>query len=141
MYYVCSNLVIPLTRPYKLSYAEMVGPSEVVWFVSHYWGMGLRHFVEAITSHTNTREAAKALDSSLPGTCRRLRSSSHSRHVLPSSSLCADYRYPPLALDCFRLLDLHFQQQPVAGRHAASGAKAHRAGVVGWDIAPGAGYG
>ena len=60
MYYVCSNLVVPLTKPFKLSYAELAGPSEVVWFVSHYWGMPLRHFIEAIQSHSQSRAAARA---------------------------------------------------------------------------------
>lgn len=63
MYYVCSNLVVPLTRAYKLSYAELAGPTEVVWFVSHYWGMPLRHFIEAISSHSQSRAAAAILPS------------------------------------------------------------------------------
>ncbi|CAE7034725.1 Fras1 [Symbiodinium sp. CCMP2592] len=63
MYYICSNLVIPLTEPDKLSYAELVGPSETAWFISHYWGMGLRHFVEAIVCHSKTKEASEAVAS------------------------------------------------------------------------------
>ena len=39
MYYICSNLVIPVTEDCKLSYAELVGPRQVNWFVSHYWGI------------------------------------------------------------------------------------------------------
>lgn len=39
MYYICSNLVTPLTEDCKLSYAELVGPKRVHWFVSHYWGI------------------------------------------------------------------------------------------------------
>jgi len=63
MYYVCSNLVIPLTEPFKLSYAELAGCSEVVWFVSHYWGMPLRHTVEALCSHSRSRQAISDSDS------------------------------------------------------------------------------
>ena len=48
MYYVCTNLVKPLTEPYQLSFVELVGPSKMQWFVSHYWGMPLRHFGDAI---------------------------------------------------------------------------------------------
>lgn len=48
MYYVCSNLVKPLTEPYQLSFVELVGPSPMEWFVSHYWGMAARHFNDAI---------------------------------------------------------------------------------------------
>ena len=58
MYYVCSNLVQPLTKPFKLSYAELVGPTETAWFVSHYWGMGFRHFVDAVACHARSKEAA-----------------------------------------------------------------------------------
>ena len=58
MYYVCSNLVIPWTKPWKLSYAELAGPSEVMWFVSHYWGMGLRHTLETLTLHSRTQKCA-----------------------------------------------------------------------------------
>ena len=58
MYYVCSNLVIPLTKPWKLSYAELAGPGEVMWFVSHYWGMGLRHTLETLTLHSRTQKCA-----------------------------------------------------------------------------------
>ena len=38
MYYVVANIVLPLTQHAKLSYAELVGPTEAGWFVSHYWG-------------------------------------------------------------------------------------------------------
>ena len=51
MYYVNENLVKPLTQAECISYAELVGPSPVAWFVSHYWGTGLRHFVESIRKH------------------------------------------------------------------------------------------
>eukprot|EP00439_Symbiodinium_sp_Y106_P027851 s2039_g3.t1 len=56
MYYVCSNLVTPLTKPWKLSYTELAGPSEVMFFVSHYWGMGLRHTLETLTLHSRTQK-------------------------------------------------------------------------------------
>ena len=38
MYYVCHNMLLPMTRLKKLSYAELAGPSTLQWFVSHYWG-------------------------------------------------------------------------------------------------------
>ena len=41
MYYLCSNLVKPLTMQVALSYAELVGPSSVQWFVSHFWACHL----------------------------------------------------------------------------------------------------
>ena len=52
MYYVCSNLVCPLTEPLLLSYAELAGPSSVRWFVSHYWGGSFSQFVEALQKHS-----------------------------------------------------------------------------------------
>lgn len=50
MYYVCSNIVKPLTKPFQLSFVELVGPTAMEWFVSHYWGMAVRHFNDAIGS-------------------------------------------------------------------------------------------
>jgi hypothetical protein len=54
MYYVCDNIVKPLTAPSQLSWAEMVGPSPMEWFVSHYWGKAARHLVEAIRKHAQS---------------------------------------------------------------------------------------
>ena len=51
MYYVCSNIVKPLTEPFQLSFVELVGPTSIQWFVSHYWGMPVRHFSDAIRKH------------------------------------------------------------------------------------------
>eukprot|EP00438_Fugacium_kawagutii_P008959 Skav215555 [mRNA] locus=scaffold3091:212800:237229:- [translate_table: standard] len=51
MYYVCSNIVKPLTKPFQLSFVELIGPSTMEWFVSHYWGMAVRHFNDAIRKH------------------------------------------------------------------------------------------
>ncbi|CAK9046636.1 unnamed protein product [Durusdinium trenchii] len=54
MYYVCSNIVKPLTEPYQLSLVELVGPTMIQWFVSHYWGMPVRHFSDAIRKHAQS---------------------------------------------------------------------------------------
>lgn len=51
MYYMCENIIKPLTKPNALSYAELAGPSTLTWFVSHYWGTCFRHFVETIRRH------------------------------------------------------------------------------------------
>eukprot|EP00438_Fugacium_kawagutii_P003168 Skav218948 [mRNA] locus=scaffold678:309386:312100:+ [translate_table: standard] len=48
MYYVSSDIVKPLTKPFQLSFVELIGPSSMEWFVSHYWGMTVRHFNDAI---------------------------------------------------------------------------------------------
>jgi len=55
MYYLCSNIVMPLTARDRLSYAELAGPSPVSWFVSHYWGMPFQHFVECLKGHAADR--------------------------------------------------------------------------------------
>ncbi|CAK9015225.1 unnamed protein product [Durusdinium trenchii] len=58
MYYVCSNIIKPLTEPYQLSFVEVVGSTKMEWFVSHYWGMSVRHFGDAIRKHAlSYREA------------------------------------------------------------------------------------
>ncbi|CAK8995424.1 LINE-1 retrotransposable element ORF2 protein (ORF2p) (Long interspersed element-1) (L1) (Retrovirus-related Pol polyprotein LINE-1) [Includes: Reverse transcriptase [Durusdinium trenchii] len=54
MYYVCSNIVKPLTEPFQMSFAELVGPTKIQWFVSHYWGMPVRHFHESIRRHAQS---------------------------------------------------------------------------------------
>jgi len=51
MYYVVSNLLMPLTKKKRLSYAELAGPREVMWFVSHFWGTPFRHFVHSVRKH------------------------------------------------------------------------------------------
>ena len=55
MYYLCSNLVKPLTMQVALSYAELVGPSSVQWFVSHYWGMPFEHFIRCLKGHASVQ--------------------------------------------------------------------------------------
>lgn len=58
MYYACSNIIKPLTEPYQLSFVEVVGSTKMEWFVSHYWGMSVRHFGDAIRKHAlSYREA------------------------------------------------------------------------------------
>lgn len=54
MHYVCKNMLLPLTRRHRLSYAELVGPCEVQWFVSHYWGTPFRHFVQSLRKHSES---------------------------------------------------------------------------------------
>ncbi|CAE7252395.1 unnamed protein product [Symbiodinium natans] len=54
MYYVVSNLIMPLTRSRRLSYAELAGPHKVAWFVSHFWGTSFRHFVFSIRKHAES---------------------------------------------------------------------------------------
>eukprot|EP00435_Cladocopium_sp_Y103_P059516 s1118_g21.t1 len=56
MYYVCSNIVKPLTEPVRLSFVELIGPTKMQWFVSHYWGMPVRHFSDAIRKHAQCCE-------------------------------------------------------------------------------------
>jgi hypothetical protein len=61
MYYVAANMVKPLTKPDELSYAELVGPEHVEWFVSHYWGTKFKDFLESICKHAeNTSDSAPA---------------------------------------------------------------------------------
>jgi hypothetical protein len=52
MYYVCQNVVLPVTKELQLSYADVVGPSMVSWFVSHYWGTPFCDFLESLRKHS-----------------------------------------------------------------------------------------
>lgn len=58
MYYVCGNIVKPLTEPFRMSFVELLGPVMMEWFVSHYWGMQVRHFVHAICKHAQSDQLA-----------------------------------------------------------------------------------
>ncbi|CAE7220678.1 unnamed protein product [Symbiodinium natans] len=51
LYYIDSNIVQPLTSHVKLSLAELLGPSTVAWFVSHYWGTKFAYTCEALRRH------------------------------------------------------------------------------------------
>lgn len=54
MYYVCPNIVLPLTRRYRLSYAEVAGQGMVSWFISHFWGMPFLDFVTGLKKHARS---------------------------------------------------------------------------------------
>lgn len=60
MYYVCENLVLPLTAHVQLSYAEVVGPVPMQWFVSHFWGTAFNHFVNAVRRHAERSAVSPA---------------------------------------------------------------------------------
>lgn len=58
MYYVCANIVKPLTEPFKVSLVELVGPVEINWFVSYSWQMPVRHFGDSIFKHAQSDQKA-----------------------------------------------------------------------------------
>lgn len=51
MYYLDPNIIRPLTAKVKLSFAEYVGPDEVEWFVSHWWGTKVNVYCDALKRH------------------------------------------------------------------------------------------
>jgi len=54
MYYVEPNMVKPLTASSRLSFAELVGPVEVEWFVSHFWGHAYSQTCLALQRHAQS---------------------------------------------------------------------------------------
>lgn len=50
-YYVNSNVTKPLTQRSRLSYAELVVPHTLMYFVSHFWGTPFQYLVEAVRKH------------------------------------------------------------------------------------------
>mmetsp|Transcript_58109 Transcript_58109/g.103211 ORF Transcript_58109/g.103211 Transcript_58109/m.103211 type:complete len:910 (+) Transcript_58109:38-2767(+) len=52
-YYVVGNIIKPLAKPKKVSYAELVGPRAAEWFVSHYWGTPFRDFCDSLAKHAS----------------------------------------------------------------------------------------
>eukprot|EP00931_Biecheleriopsis_adriatica_P040675 TRINITY_DN23308_c0_g1_i4.p1 TRINITY_DN23308_c0_g1~~TRINITY_DN23308_c0_g1_i4.p1 ORF type:complete len:762 (+),score=125.72 TRINITY_DN23308_c0_g1_i4:399-2684(+) len=59
-YYLAANIIIPLAKPEKISYAELAGPRAADWFVSHYWGTPFRHFCDSLAKHASG--ASQVLD-------------------------------------------------------------------------------
>eukprot|EP00438_Fugacium_kawagutii_P002126 Skav218476 [mRNA] locus=scaffold538:1119342:1125249:+ [translate_table: standard] len=51
MYYLDPNIVRPLTAKVKLSFSEFIGPDEVEWFVSHWWGTSVSTYCSALKRH------------------------------------------------------------------------------------------
>lgn len=51
MYYLDPNILQPLTKSAKLSFAEYVGPDQVEWFVSHWWGTPVSVYCDALMRH------------------------------------------------------------------------------------------
>ena len=51
MYYVCHNIVMPLTEEVQLSYAEVAGSHRAEYFVSHYWGTPFADYVNSMRKH------------------------------------------------------------------------------------------
>ncbi|CAK9033974.1 unnamed protein product [Durusdinium trenchii] len=45
---------MPLTSQKRLSYAELAGSHQVLWFVSHFWGTSFRHFVHSVRKHAES---------------------------------------------------------------------------------------
>lgn len=58
MYFLEPYLVRPLTRAMQLSFAELVGPKRLDFFVSHFWGLA---FVETLESLRKHAQASKII--------------------------------------------------------------------------------
>eukprot|EP00928_Gymnodinium_smaydae_P042233 TRINITY_DN28466_c0_g2_i1.p1 TRINITY_DN28466_c0_g2~~TRINITY_DN28466_c0_g2_i1.p1 ORF type:complete len:1290 (+),score=143.94 TRINITY_DN28466_c0_g2_i1:48-3917(+) len=54
MYYLAGNVLLPLTATKRLSFAELIGPKVVKWFVSHFWGTPFQHFCDTLINHAQT---------------------------------------------------------------------------------------
>ena len=68
-YYLVGNLVLPLTKPCRLSFSEAIGAVRMEWFVSHFWGSPYLHFLSSLEKHS---EATKRGDAQGASYCRRV---------------------------------------------------------------------
>ncbi|CAL1139956.1 unnamed protein product [Cladocopium goreaui] len=59
MYYVSTNILLPITEPLALSFAEMVGPKQTKYFVSHYWGTPFEHAMHSVVKHAQLAEGRR----------------------------------------------------------------------------------
>merc|ERR1712176_1046127 len=53
MYYIEPNLVRLITVKRKLSLADVLGASRVIWFVSHWWGNSFSSTMLALRNHAD----------------------------------------------------------------------------------------
>lgn len=60
MYWLCDEVVKPLTVEKRISYAELVGCGYVAWFISHWWGMPFSMTVASITKHAQRMSSSWA---------------------------------------------------------------------------------
>ena len=51
-YYLSENIITFLTARNRVSFAELVGPNQMHWFVSHFWGDAFRHLIRSLQKHT-----------------------------------------------------------------------------------------
>eukprot|EP00929_Paragymnodinium_shiwhaense_P036595 TRINITY_DN1958_c0_g2_i1.p1 TRINITY_DN1958_c0_g2~~TRINITY_DN1958_c0_g2_i1.p1 ORF type:complete len:1271 (+),score=227.82 TRINITY_DN1958_c0_g2_i1:107-3919(+) len=56
MYYMDANIISPMTARSKLSFAEVIGPSPLRFFCSHYWGSPFCDFVDSVQEHAKAAE-------------------------------------------------------------------------------------
>eukprot|EP00435_Cladocopium_sp_Y103_P075834 s332_g66.t1 len=59
MYYVSTNILLPITEPLALSFAEMIGPKQTKYFVSHYWGTPFEHAMHSVVKHAQLAEGRR----------------------------------------------------------------------------------
>ncbi|CAK9108991.1 Uncharacterized protein SCF082_LOCUS50656 [Durusdinium trenchii] len=57
MYYLDPNIIRPLTASVRLSFSELVGPDQVEWFVSHWWGTPVAVYCDALKRHASEVKA------------------------------------------------------------------------------------
>lgn len=58
MYIINRLLVMPLTKPHQVSFAEMMGGGKPHFFVSHFWGGSFLNFVKSLDFHKRNHEWA-----------------------------------------------------------------------------------
>jgi hypothetical protein len=97
MYYIEPNIVRPLTEIDKISYSDFAGSKEVMFFISHFWGMAFRNTLQSMRQHAegaaksiqqenqpDEPEEVRPVAAFLPMTLGRLRQAGQSREVQPS---------------------------------------------------------
>lgn len=63
MYYVSSNIIKSLTSEEKLSFAELSGPADTTYFISHYWGTPFQDLVSTVVGHAELIDMRYGTDS------------------------------------------------------------------------------
>jgi hypothetical protein len=58
MYHLCTHFIIPITEPFKCSFAEMVAqaPQPPTWFLSHAWAHPFARTLQMLDWHSQCRD-------------------------------------------------------------------------------------
>merc|ERR1712232_716205 len=89
-YYLDANILRPLTKPDRVSYAELAGASQLQFFCSHYWGTPFVHFCDAVSKHAQTCSGSQI---PVGNTTTKITTASNWRRIAYWICFCSNNQY------------------------------------------------